>query len=130
MDFNFDWNYISAGAPYITISELGLALNMPAISLLNNPEDIVLGFDETKMAIGIMNAQEMPTAKAYKCNSRINNGWLRIGCKDFVKNLSVISGRSFYPAKKYVARLDETKKVLFITLESGKEEDAEDTETL
>lgn len=128
MGFNFDWNYISAGAPYITISELGLALNTPAISLLNNPEDVVLGFDETKMAIGIMDAQELPNVKSYKCYSRINNGWLRIGCKDFVKNLSVISGLSFSPAKKYVARLDETKKVLFITLDGGKEEDAEDSE--
>lgn len=128
MGFNFDWNYVAAGAPYITISELGLALNMPAIVLLGKPESIVVGFDEKKMAIGIMDATNMPSVKSYKCSSRISNGWIRIGCKDFIKNLSVISGMAFSPAKKFVARMDEAEKILFITLESGKEEDEEESE--
>ena len=127
MGFNFDWNYVSAGAPYVTISELGLAFNSPAISLLKSPEDVVVGFDEEKMAIGVMDAREMPGAKSYKFVSRLNHGWIRIGCKDFVKNLSVISGIRFSPAKKFIAQLDEDKRVLFITLEGGKEDDEQAT---
>ena len=128
MNFNFDWNYVSAGAPYVTISELGIAFNTPAISLLKNPEDVVIGFDEEKLAIGVMDADGMSDAKPYKFYSRLNHGWIRIGCKDFVKYLSTITGISFSPAKKYVARLDEEKKILYITLEGGKEENEEETE--
>lgn len=122
MNFNFDWNYVSAGAPYVTISELGIAFNTPAISLLKNPEYVVVGFDEEKLAIGVMDAEGMVDVKPYKFYSRLNHGWIRIGCKDFVKYLSTITGISFSPAKKYVARLDEEKKILYITLEGGREE--------
>ena len=128
MNFNFDWNYVSAGAPYVTISELGIAFNTPAISLLKNPEDVVVGFDEEKLAIGVMDAEGMVDVKPYKFYSRLNHGWIRIGCKDFVKYLSTITGISFSPAKKYVARLDKEKKILYITLEGGKEENEEETE--
>lgn len=128
MNFNFNWNYVSAGAPYVTISGLGIAFNTPAISLLKNPEEVVVGFDEEKLAIGVMNAEGMTDVKPYKFYSRLNHGWIRIGCKDFVKYLSTITGISFSPAKKYVARLDEEKKILYITLEGGEEDDEEETE--
>ena len=122
MDFNFDWNYVAAGAPYVTISELGLAFNSPAITLLNNPEDVVVGFDKDRLAIGVMDAKGNPDVKSYKFYSRLNHGWIRIGCKDFVKYLSSISGISFSPAKKYLANFDDNKKILYITLDSGKED--------
>lgn len=118
MGFNFDWNYVAAGAPYITISELGLAFNTPAISLLNDPEDVVVGFDIDQMIIGIKNAENITNAKRYKFASRARNGWIRIGCKDFVKHLSVLSGISFSPAKKFVARYDEGEQILYITINS------------
>lgn len=38
MKFNFDWNCVAAGAPYITISELALGFNLPSISLLGIPK--------------------------------------------------------------------------------------------
>lgn len=122
MSFNFNWKYVSAGAPYITISELGIAFNTPAVSLLKNPENVVIGFDEENLAIGVTDANGMHDVKPYKFYSRLNHGWVRIGCKDFVKYLSSISGISFSPAKKYFAQLDEEKKVLYITLDGGKEE--------
>lgn len=128
MSFNFDWNYVSSGAPYVTISELGLAFNTPAISLLKKPEEVVVGFDEEKLAIGVMDAKGMVDVKPYKFFGRLNHGWIRIGCKDFVKYLSTITRISFSPAKKYVARLDEEKKVLYITLEDGREDGEEKTE--
>ena len=128
MGFNFDWNYVSAGAPYVTISELGLAFNLPAISLLNNPENVVIGFDEKELAIGIKDARRMPESKPYRFFSRLNHGWIRIGCKDFVKYLSSITNTSFSPAKKYIAQFDEKEEILYIVLKNEVEEVDEDIE--
>ena len=116
MNFNFDWNCVSAGAPYVTISELGLAFNGPAISMLKNPEDVVVGFDEANMTIGVKDSDNMENVKSYKFYSRVNNGWVRIGCKDFVKYLSAISGIKFSPAKKYIAKMDQKEQILYITI--------------
>lgn len=127
MSFNFDWNYISAGAPYITISELGLAFNEPTISMLKNPESIVVGFDEANLTIGIKDAKDMENVKSYKFFSRINNGWVRIGCKDFVKYLSVISGMKFSPAKKFIAQMDQEQQLIYVTVK--REEVEEDSKT-
>ena len=125
MKFNFDWNYVSAGAPYITISESGLGFNSPAISLLNNPEEIIVGFDKDKMTIGVMEYDGNENVKPYKFYSRIKNGWIRIGCKDFVKYLSELSGISFIPAKKYIAKYDADEKLLYITINTLSEECSE-----
>ena len=123
MDFNFDWNYVSAGAPYVTVSELSLAINSPAAALIGCPEEVVAGFDQEKLAIGIKSADGMPGVKKYKFASRFVNGWVRIGCKDFLKNLSEIYGISFTPARKYVARLDDEQKVLYILLNEKEDEE-------
>ena len=117
MDFNFDWNYVSAGAPYITISELGLAFNMPVINMLGCPEDVVVGFDEENRTIGIKDAKNMKNVKTYKFKSRIKDGWVRIGCKDFIKYLSMLTGIKFSPAKRFVARFDEPAGVLYVTVD-------------
>lgn len=53
MKFNFDWNYVAAGAPYITISGLALGFNAPSIALLGNPEEVIIGFDDQTMTIGV-----------------------------------------------------------------------------
>jgi len=128
MNFNFDWNYVSAGAPYVTVSELGLAFNGPAISMLKNPEEVVVGFDEANLTIGVKSAEDMENAKTYKFFSRMNNGWVRIGCKDFVKYLSAISGMKFLPAKKFIARMDQEQQILYITINSEEVEEDNKTE--
>lgn len=128
MNFNFDWNYVSAGAPYVTISEFGLAFNEPAINMLKNPEDVVVGFDESKLTIGVKNAGNMDNVKSYKFYSRINNGWVRIGCKDFVRYLSAISGMKFSPAKKFIAKMDQEQQILYITISNEEVEGDSKTE--
>jgi len=125
MNFNFDWNFVPAGAPYITVSDLGLAFNSPAIKLLGNPEEVVVGFDEEQMTIGVKDAKNMGDAKAYKFSSRIRNGWVRIGCRDFVKYLSKISGLSFNPAKKFIARLDKETDTLFMVVDAEGDDEEE-----
>ena len=98
MKFNFDWNYVAAGAPYITISELALGFNTPSVSLLGNPEEVVVGFDEQTLTIGVKKYDGNENVKAYKFYSRMKNGWVRIGCKDFIKYLSTLTGLQFSPA--------------------------------
>ncbi len=127
MNFNFDWNYVSSGAPYVTISELSLGFNSPAISMLKNPENIVIGFDEEHLTIGVKDAKGMENVKPYKFYSRMKHGWIRIGCKDFIKYLSAISGITFTPAKKFIARYDPEEQILYIKV--SKEEVSENKET-
>lgn len=123
MKFNFDWNYIASGAPYITISEFGLAFNSPAISMLGNPKKVIMGFDLENMTIGIKEYENEADIKAYDFSERVRNGWIRIGCKDFVKNLANLSGLSFSPAIKYLAQYDSEERVLYITINNPESEE-------
>lgn len=116
MKFNFDWNYVSNGAPYVTISSLGLGFNTPSSSLLGNPDEVIVGFDSQNMIIGIKKYDGIENIKRYKFYSRMKNGWVRIGCKDFIKHLSSLTGLDFVPAKRYVARFDPDDKILFISV--------------
>ena len=111
MKFNFDWNCVAAGAPYITISELALGFNLPSISLLGNPEEVVVGFDEKTMTIGVKQYDGTENVKSYKFYSRMKNGWIRIGCKDFVKYLSTLTGLKF--SQRFVMLLSLIRKIGF-----------------
>lgn len=116
MKFNFDWNYVAAGAPYITISELALGFNTPSVSLLGNPEEVVVGFDEQTLTIGVKKYDGNENVKAYRFYSRMKNGWVRIGCKDFIKYLSTLTGLNFSPAIRYIAKYDTEEQILYISV--------------
>lgn len=116
MKFNFDWNYVAAGAPYITISELALGFNAPSISLLGNPEEVIIGFDDQTMTIGVKKCDGNENVKSYKFYSRMKNGWVRIGCKEFIKYLSSLTGLEFSPAIRYIAKYDEQEEILYISV--------------
>lgn len=116
MKFNFDWNYVAAGAPYITISETALGFNSPASSLLGNPEEVIVGFDDKTMTIGVKKYDGDSPIKSFRFYSRMKNGWVRIGCRDFIKNLSSLTGLQFSPAIRYVAKYDAEEQVLYITV--------------
>lgn len=116
MKFNFDWNYVAAGAPYITISELALGFNAPSISLLGNPEEVIIGFDDQTMTIGVKKYDGNENVKSYKFYSRMKNGWVRIGCKEFIKYLSLLTGLEFSPAIRYIAKYDEQEEILYISV--------------
>lgn len=130
MKFNFDWNYVAAGAPYITISELALGFNTPSISLLGNPEEVIIGFDDQTMTIGVKKYDGNENVKSYKFYSRMKNGWVRIGCKEFIKYLSSLTGLKFSPAIRYIAKYDEQEEILYISvmdaLQSQKEEEVDE----
>lgn len=127
MSFNFDWNFISSGAPYVTISDTGLGFNTPAITMLGTPDYIQAGFDNEAMVIGIRGCEESSSIKTYRFKERIKDGWVRIGCRDFVKYLSDLLGLSFSPAKRYVAKYDSAEDVLYVEL-NAKESQSENKE--
>lgn len=56
----------------------------------------------------------------------MKNGWVRIGCKEFIKYLSSLTGLEFSPAIRYIAKYDEQEEILYISvldaLQSQKDE--------
>ncbi|MBR6475260.1 MAG: hypothetical protein IKS98_07395 [Lachnospiraceae bacterium] len=131
MNYNFDWNIVSEGAPYVTISKLGIAFNMASIKKLGSPEYVMLGFDADQMVIGVKAAVEIHDGdkNVYSFKERIKNNWVRIGCKDFVKYLEKLSALSFAKAIRYIADFDSENLLLIIKVtEEGDDEDADDCE--
>lgn len=116
MNYNFDWNYIASGAPYVTISNYALSFNAATSSLLGNPEKVLLGFDSTQKVIGVTPYRGDSATKSFIFYSRMKNGWIRIGCKDFIRQLSSLTGLSFNPAKKYVANYDSKMEILYFSV--------------
>ena len=96
--------------------------------MLKNLEEVVVSFDEANLTIGVKSAENMGNVKAYRFYSRNNNGWVRIGCKDFLKYLSAISGMKFSPAMKFIARMDHEQQILYITINSEEVEEDNKTE--
>lgn len=128
MPFDFNWNAVSGGAPYVTISTISIAFNSVSIDKLDNPEKVIVGFDEKQCAIGVKAYAGEPNIKPYDFAKRVKNGWVRIGCRDFIKYLSALTSIEFYPAKKYVARYDAKERVLFILVNENPESNGENNE--
>jgi hypothetical protein len=114
LGYNFNWSAVSGGAPYVTLSTLGLAFNSVSIEKLGCPDKIIVGFDEEKCVIGIKAYNNSMDIKSYDFADRKKNGWIRIGCRDFMKYLESLTNMSFSPAKKYVAQYDEVEKILLV----------------
>lgn len=131
MNYNFDWDIVSEGAPYVTISKLGIAFNMASIKKLGSPDFVMLGLDANQMVIGVKSTTETTESNknVYPFKERIKNNWVRIGCKDFVKYLEKLSGRSFAKAVRYIADYDSENRLLIIKVtEEGDDDIADDCE--
>ena len=94
-EYSFDYHFVKAGAPIVTISATGIAFNPVVRSMLGHPQFIAIGFDANRMAIGIRPAGETEDADVYPFEIREKNGWIRIGCREFVKHLSETTGMDF-----------------------------------
>lgn len=124
MSYSFDWDIVSEGVPYVTISKAGLAFNMPAIKKLEIPNYVMVGFDECRMIIGIKGVSSANAYKnTYPFKERIKNNWVRIGCKDFIKYLEKKSGMCFSDAKRFDAEYDSEERILCIYVREDLEED-------
>ena len=120
MSFNFNWSLVSGGAPYITISALGVSFNNAAVIKLGNPEKVILGFDEANLVLGIKPYAGEPS-KPYEFAGRVRNGWIRIGCRDFVKYLERLANMDFSTAKKFIAEMDAESGILIVDIKRGNE---------
>jgi len=116
MNYDFNWSSVSGGAPFVTFSSLGIAFNSVSISKLDSPEKIMVGFDEGNLVIGVRAYDGNDQIKPYEFSSRVKNGWIRIGCKEFIKYLQKLSGIDFSLAKKYIATFDDATKTLIVEL--------------
>jgi len=116
MSYNFDWSAVTGGAPYVTISLHGIAFNSVSIAKLGTPDKIMIGFDEERCLIGVKPYNNEPDIKPYDFASRVKNGWIRIGCRDFIKYLQSISGKNFSIAQRYVAKHDTKSNILIINV--------------
>lgn len=114
--FNFDFSFVKAGAPIVTLSSLGIAFNPLSRSLLGKPAEINIGFDEDQLTIGVQAHNPSSDLQSYEFEKREKNGWVRIGCKDFSKYLSLKSNIDFISkAKQFLATYDnETKRLIVI----------------
>ncbi|WP_288274456.1 hypothetical protein [uncultured Acidaminococcus sp.] len=121
MEYSFDWNYIASGTPYVSVSKLGISMNGAVIKQLQESEKIMIGFDEKARVIGIRPYRGENGIPSYEFKNKIRKNWIRIGCKDFVKNLSHITGINFDKAKKFLTSFDETTKTVYFKVEENKE---------
>jgi hypothetical protein len=119
MEYNFNWNYITSGAPYVTISKFGISMNGAVIQMLQKPDKIMMGFDVNARVIGIKPYCGEEDVSTYEFKNKIRNNWIRIGCKDFVKHLSHMTGIDFEKSKKFLASFDETTKTVYFKVEEN-----------
>ena len=116
--YSFDFEFVKAGAPIVTISSLGLAFNQLSRSKLGFPLKINVGYDENAHAIGIKAHIEGSNTSFYEFESREKNGWVRIGCKDFVKYLSTQTKIDFNKsAIQFVATFNEDSGILIVIVD-------------
>ena len=117
-EYNFNYEFVSAGAPIVTLSSLGIAFNPISRSLLGYPESINIGFDEEKITIGIRAHNPSMSIKYYEFEKKEKNGWVRIGCKDFSRYLAHISGIDFLEkAKQFIATYDKKNEMLIVIVD-------------
>jgi len=116
MTYNFNWSAVSGGAPYVTISQTSMAFNSASIEKLGNPEKVDIGFDEENRVIGVKKHDESHSNKPYIFAEKIKNGWVRIGCRDFIKHLQLLYGTEFKPSKKYIATYEASENILIVDL--------------
>ena len=127
--FNFDFSFVRAGAPIITLSTTGLAFNPVVRSMLNYPEEIDIGYDEAENVIGICAHREENGGKPYIFESRQKDGWVRISCRDFMRYLSMRSGIDFVKAKQFIPEYDEKQKMLVVVVDDNHMKQARSNET-
>ena len=123
-DFNFDFTLIKRGAPVITLSSLGIALNESTQKLLDNPEYISVGYDAAKKTLALC-VTDASDENGYRIGGRARQGWVRVGCKDFIRYLSAETGIDLVKkAKQFFAQFNE--EINMVTVEVSQENENAD----
>jgi len=112
MGYSFRWSSVELETPMlISISKLGISLNLTSINAIGSPEKVIIGFDEEAKVLGVA-AASLDTPKDIKTyslctESRKGNAWIRIGCKNFIKYLTQQTGNDFSTSFKGDATIEE-----------------------
>lgn len=116
--YNFDFSFVRSGAPIVTLSSTGLAFNAVVRSILNHPEKIDIGYDESANAIGVCEHRDENGGKPYVFEGREKDGWVRLSCRDFMRYLSARTGIDFSKAKQFIPEYIEEEKMLVVIVDS------------
>lgn len=118
VEYSFDFSYLKNGSPVVTLSSLGIAFNRGAVDMLGAPGQVIVGYDEKKVAVGVRARGEDTTAPYFDFAPRVRNDWVRIGAKDFVKYLARVSKIDFLnKAKQFIPEYDPETKTLIIIID-------------
>lgn len=120
--YSFDFNFVKAGTPIVTINALGLAFNYLSRSKLGFPDRINVGYDDKAHVIGVQAHKKGSDLQYYEFESREKNGWIRIGCKDFVRYLSETTQFDFQAkSKQFIAFYDDETDTLIVIIDEEHE---------
>jgi hypothetical protein len=116
--YSFNFEFVKAGAPIVTISSLGLAFNQLSRSRLGYPQKVNIGYDENARTIGVKPHDNSTNITSYEFESREKNGWIRIGCKDFVRYLATQTKMDFSEkAVQFIATYQDDTGILIINVD-------------
>ena len=117
-NFNFDFSFIKDGSPIVTLSSIGIAFNAGARRVLKYPEEIMIGFDEEKNTIGVLEWDGDENKNHYTFESRQKDNWVRVSMRDFMKYLSMRTGIDFLEkAIQFLPEYDEENNILIIVVD-------------
>ena len=118
--YNFNWSHVKRGAPFITISKHGIAFNKICTDFLGKPQEIMIGFDIDNLALGVRSVDAGDFPDSFRYIEKQRDGWVRIGCKDFISYVSQISTIDFTTeTRKFIPILDKDEQMLIVELKQA-----------
>lgn len=125
-EFNFDFTLIRRGAPVVTLSSLGIALNESTQKMLGNPDYISIGYDTARKTLALR-VTDKDDENGYKIGGRARQGWVRVGCRDFIRYISSETGIDCVNrAKQFFAQYNDEIKMVIVEI-SEENENADKT---
>lgn len=101
----------------MTLGKYGISVNAVCISWLGNPDRVEMGYDEVKHAIAIRPYSGNLDVPSFEFAKRAKEGWIRIGCKDFMRFLSSSTNIDFVTkSKQFIPSYNKEANTLVITV--------------
>ena len=118
-NYSFDFSFVKDGSPIVTLSSIGIAFNAGARRVLKYPDEVMIGFDDSTNAIGVMRWDGDNNKNHYTFESREKDNWVRISMRDFMKYLSKKTEIDFLnKAIQFLPEYDESTNTLIIVVDN------------